>query len=79
MSRPVKSELTTYNGKMYVDTVFTDKYELFMSASVEVNGNFLNIVQDRYDNHLMLHADAIPHLIKALQKLQRQAKKAPLK
>jgi len=76
MSRPVKSEIATYNGKMHVNTVFTDTNEMFMSASVEVNGNFLNIVQDRYDNHLMLHADAIPHLIKALQKLQRQSKKA---
>lgn len=76
MSRPVKSELATYNGKMYVETHFTDTNERFMSASVEVKNNFLNIVQDHYDNHLMLHADAIPHLIKALQKLQRQAKKA---
>lgn len=76
MSRPVKSELVVYNGVMHVDTHFTDTNEPFMSASVEVNGNFLNIVQDKYDNHLMLHADAIPHLIKALQKLQRQAKKA---
>lgn len=76
MSRPVKSQLVTHKGTMYVETVFTDKNETFMFASVEVNGNFLNIVQDRYDNHLMLHADAIPHLIKALQKLQRQAKKA---
>jgi hypothetical protein len=76
MSRPVKSNLATYSGTMYVETVFTDTNEPFMSASVEVNGNFLNIVQDKYDNHLMLHADAIPHLIKALQKLQRQAKKA---
>jgi len=75
MSRPVKSELATYNGTMYVNTVFTDTNEMFMSASVEVNGNFLNIVQDKYDNQLMLHADAIPHLIKALNKLHRQAKK----
>lgn len=76
MSRPVKSELATYNGKMYVETHFTDTNERFMSASVEVKNNFLYIVQGCYDNHLMLHADAIPHLIKALQKLQRQAKKA---
>jgi hypothetical protein len=60
---------------MYVETVFTDKNETFMFASVEVNNDFLNIVQDKY-NHLMLHADAIPHLIKALQKLQRQSAKA---
>lgn len=76
MSRPVKSNLATYSGTMYVETVFTDTNETFMSASVEVNGNFLNIVQDKYDNHLMLDVSAIPHLIKALQKLQRQAKKA---
>jgi hypothetical protein len=75
MGHAVKSELVVYNGVMHVDTRFTDTNIMFISASVEVADGFLHIVVDDYDNSLMLDADAIPHLIKALQKLQRQAKK----
>lgn len=76
MARPVKSELVTHDGTMYVRTVYTDDNSTSMCTSVSVNDVWLNIVENQYDNSLMLHADSIPYLIKALQKLQRQAKKA---
>jgi hypothetical protein len=76
MGRVVKSELVVYNDAMHIHTRFADTNENFMSAYVEVADGFLHIVEDHYDNSLMLSADAIPCLIKALQKLQRQAKKA---
>jgi hypothetical protein len=72
--RPTKSELVTYDGTMYVNTIFTDDYRTHTCVSVEIENDYLCIVADRYDSHLMLDVGTIPYLIKALQKLQKQTK-----
>ena len=45
-------------------------------AEIYLQDVWLRIVTDRYEGSVMLHAEALPLLIKALQRLERKRRKA---
>ncbi len=47
------------------------------APQIYIEDGWLRIVSDPYDNTLMLNAEAIPHLIKVLRKLQKPKAEGP--
>lgn len=62
------------DGKIYVGAEDKSRGYFGPIAEVYQEGVWLRVVADKYDNTLMLNFEAVPHLIKALQKLTRKAK-----
>jgi len=71
MSRPTETTVETHSGDLYVVTRYIDQIGGSMSTKVIIDGAFLCLIENAYDNRLMIHASAIPELIKALRKAQR--------
>lgn len=68
--------ITEWCGKTYVGA--KDKDRNYQGPQVCVyteNGTWLRIVENPYDNSLMVNLEAAPFLIKAIQKAMRKAAK----
>ena len=66
--------MRTINGDTYVGAEDTEKRYSGPAAKVYREDHWIRIVADPYDNTLMLNIEALPFLIKALQKIQRGVK-----
>lgn len=74
MSRPSDPFLwrDPKTGRAYVGSKYADKpSDMGPTAEIYREGPWLHIVTDRYEGHVMIHANTMPLLIKELRRLEK--------